>query len=103
MSLVCTNCAISNAVLKLGHFLCAKNRVKINESCLKDLSICGPSIKDVSQNFRFLGYPPSPRLLKSMKSTNERLLFGHFLYPPPSPFGETSFMDGPLHESSLSI
>ena len=40
MSLVCTNCAISNAVLKLGHFLCAKNRVKINESCLKDLSIC---------------------------------------------------------------
>ena len=40
VSLLCTNCAISNAVLKLGHFLCAKNRVKINESCLKDLSIC---------------------------------------------------------------
>ena len=37
VSLMCTNCAISNAVLKLGHFLCAKNRVKINESCLKVL------------------------------------------------------------------
>ena len=53
----------------------------------------GPSIKDVSPNFRFLGYPPSPCLLKS---TSERLLFGIFLYPPPSPFGETSFMDSPL-------
>ena len=52
----------------------------------------GPSIKDVSPNLRFLGYPPSPCL---PKSTSERLLFGHFLYPPPSPFGETSFMDGP--------
>ena len=50
------------------------------------------SIKDVSPNFRFLGYPPSPCL---PKSTSERLLFGHFLYPPPSPIGETSFMDGP--------
>ena len=52
----------------------------------------GPSIKDVSPNFRFLGYPPSLCLLKS---TSERLLFGHFLYLPPTPFGETSFMDGP--------
>ena len=52
----------------------------------------GPSIKDVSPNFRFLGYPPSPCLLKS---TSECLLFGHFLYPPPSPFGDTSFIDGP--------
>ena len=51
----------------------------------------GPSINDVSPNFRFLGYPPSPRLLKS---TSKRLLLGHFLYPPPSPFGETLFMVG---------
>ena len=55
----------------------------------------GPSIKDVSPKFRFLGYPPFPCLLKS---TSERLLFGHFCTPlgPPFPFGETSFMDGPL-------
>ena len=53
----------------------------------------GPSINDVSPNYRFLGYPPSPCLLKS---ASKCLLFGHFLYPPPSPFGETSFMDGPL-------
>ena len=52
----------------------------------------GPSIKDVSPNFRFLRYPSSPCL---PESTNECLLFGHFLYPPPSPFEETSFMDGP--------
>ena len=45
----------------------------------------GPSIKDVSPNFRFLGYPSFPCLLKS---TSERLLLGHFLYPPPSPSGE---------------
>ena len=60
----------------------------------------GPSIKDVSPNFRFLGYPPSPGLLKS---ASERLLFGHFLYPPPSPFGETPFMDGPYVIGLLSM
>ena len=49
----------------------------------------GPSINDVSPNLRFLGYPCL------LKSTSKRLLFGHFLYPPPSLFGETSFMDGP--------
>ena len=48
--------------------------------------------KTSPQILKFLGYPPSPCLLKS---TSERLLFGHFLYPPPSPFEETSFMDGP--------
>ena len=31
------------------------------------LSLQGPPIKDVSPNFRFLGYPPSPCLLKSTK------------------------------------
>ena len=43
--------------------------------------------RHVSPNFRFWGYPPSPCLLKS---TSERLLFGHFLYPPgplPPPLG----------------
>ena len=50
----------------------------------------GPSIKDVSQNFRFLGYLPSSCLLKF---TSERFLFGRFSIPLP--FGETSFMDGP--------
>ena len=44
----------------------------------------GPSIKDVSPNFKFLRYPPSPCL---PKSTSERLLFGHFLYPLPPPLG----------------
>ena len=60
---------------------------RVGKSC--HLISKGPSINDVSPNFRFLGYPPSPCLLKS---TSIRLLFGHFLYPPPSPFGETSFI-----------
>ena len=57
----------------------------------------GPSIKDVFLNFRFWGtlFPLSPQI-SYLKSTSECLLFGHFLYPPPSPFGKTSFMDGPL-------
>ena len=58
----------------------------------------GPSTKDVFPNFIFLGYPPFPCLLKS---TSERLLFGHFLYPPPSPFGKMSFMDGSLSTSAI--
>ena len=52
----------------------------------------GPFIKDISANFRLSGCTPSPCLLKS---TSEHLLFGHFLYPPPSPIEETSFMNGP--------
>ena len=42
----------------------------------------GPSINDVSPNFRFLGYPPSPCLLKS---TSKRLLFWAFFVPPYLP------------------
>ena len=44
----------------------------------------GPSIKDVSQNFRFLGYPPSPCLLKS---TSEVSFLGIFCTPLPPPLG----------------
>ena len=51
-----------------------------------------------------LGFLELIVILKSIKltvCTGECLLFGHFLYPPPSPFLKTSFMDGPLYMKAL--